>query len=268
MGLVAANHMPDPRCVVTPLDPDRVEELLYKYDLFPTWKHIITRLHEGFDVGIWEHLSSSYIFRKPQIISVRPRLYYFIYIWRAGRRPLLAAIPSGRARTYHWPVLHISSRSDTKTSYGYLQNDSGHVVPVEQLGNHFRQPWYQLRRFPDSVGILRRSISLNLITPCRLHSCNFQHSAAYHLKPIRPDHQHHLCVLWKERVYVDRAVMFGLASSAGVFGRIADMLVAIYHKAGFTALLKWVDDFFVIRLPGQSWTEHEFMEVTGYFGVP
>ena len=110
------------------------------------------------------------------------------------------------------------------------------------------------------------ALILSLPTGCVV--ATFDISAAYRLMPIRPDQQHHLCVLWKEQVYVDCAVMFGLASSAGVFGRIADMLVAIYHKAGFTALLKWVDDFFVIHLPGQSWTEHKFMEVTGYFGVP
>jgi hypothetical protein len=62
--------------------------------------------------------------------------------------------------------------------------------------------------------------------------------------------------------------MFGLASSAGVFGSIGDMLIAIYKKAGYTQVLKWVDDFFIIRLPDQFWTEQEFMDLTGGFGVP
>jgi hypothetical protein len=62
--------------------------------------------------------------------------------------------------------------------------------------------------------------------------------------------------------------MFSLASSAGVFGAIADMLIAIYKAAGFMALLKWVDNFVVIRLTNQTWTEQEFMDLTAYFGVP
>ena len=33
MVLEAAKPTPDPRRVVTPLDPDQVEELLYKYNL-------------------------------------------------------------------------------------------------------------------------------------------------------------------------------------------------------------------------------------------
>jgi hypothetical protein len=62
--------------------------------------------------------------------------------------------------------------------------------------------------------------------------------------------------------------MFGLASSAGMFGSIRDMLIAIYREAGYSHILKWVDNFFVIHLPKQSWTEQEFMDLTGYFGVP
>ena len=69
-------------------------------------------------------------------------------------------------------------------------------------------------------------------------------------------------------VRVDRAVMFGLASSAGVFRCVADMLVDIYVASGFGPLVKWVDDFFVICLPEHSWTEHDFLELTASIGVP
>src|SRR5262249_22458917 len=58
------------------------------------------------------------------------------------------------------------------------------------------------------------------------------------------------------------------ASSAGVFGAIADMLVAIYKRAGFWPIIKWVDDFLVIRLPGQSWSEEDFIALTANLGVP
>jgi hypothetical protein len=44
--------------------------------------------------------------------------------------------------------------------------------------------------------------------------------------------------MWKGLVYVDRAVMFGLASSAGVFGAIADMLVAILQEIRLPELTK------------------------------
>jgi hypothetical protein len=87
----------------------------------------------------------------------------------------------------------------------------------------------------------------------------FDISAAYQLTPIQPDQQQHLCVMWQDLIYAYRAIMFGLSSSAGVFGCIADMLVS-------SALLKWVDNFFVICL--QSWSEQEFMDLTAAIGVP
>lgn len=122
--------------------------------------------------------------------------------------------------------------------------------------------------FPTAWGTFDVTASLILSLPSGCLAATFDISAAYRLTPIRPDQQQHLCVFWNGLIYVDRAVMFGLASSAGVFGSIADMLLAIYKAAGFTAILKWVDDFFVIHLPDQTWTEQEFMDLTGYCGVP
>ena len=74
--------------------------------------------------------------------------------------------------------------------------------------------------------------------------------------------------MWQGQVYVDWAVMFGLSSSTGVFSCIADMLIAIYKAAGFHSILKWVNNFFVVHLPHQHWSEQEFMELTGAFGIP
>jgi hypothetical protein len=122
--------------------------------------------------------------------------------------------------------------------------------------------------FPTAWGTFESTAVLVLSLPPGCMAATFDISAAYRLAPIRPDQQNSLCILWMGKVYVDRAVMFGLTSSAGVFGSIADMLVDIYCKAGFDAIRKWVDDFFVIRFPHQSWTEEEFMELTGSVGVP
>ena len=122
--------------------------------------------------------------------------------------------------------------------------------------------------FPTAWGSFDDTVALILSLPAGCLAATFDISAAYRLTPIRPDQQHHLCIYWEGLVYVDRAVMFGLASSAGVFGAVGDMLIAIYKRAGFTQILKWVDNFFVFRLPDQHWTEQEFMDLSGYFGVP
>ena len=46
------------------------------------------------------------------------------------------------------------------------------------------------------------------------------------------------------------------------------MLVAIYKAAGIHNLLKWVDNFFVVRLVTETWTEHDFTMLTDQIGVP
>lgn len=122
--------------------------------------------------------------------------------------------------------------------------------------------------FPTSWGTFDSTAELILSLPPGCVAATFDISAAYRLTPVHPSQQHALCIFWNGLVYVDRAVMFGLTSSAGVFGAVVDMLVAIYGTANFGLIQKWVDDFLAIRLPHQSWTETEFMDLTGYFGVP
>jgi hypothetical protein len=101
--------------------------------------------------------------------------------------------------------------------------------------------------FPTAWGSFEATSALILSLPTGCVAATFNISAAYRLTPIRPSQQQHLCIFWKGRIYVDRAVMFGLSSSAGVFGAIADMLVALYQAVGFSMILTWVNDFFVIR---------------------
>ncbi len=122
--------------------------------------------------------------------------------------------------------------------------------------------------FPTEWGTFDSVSALLLSLPPGCKAATFDVSAAYRITPVRPPQQNALCVFWKGKVYVDRALCFGLASSAGVFGSIADMLVAIYEAHGFGPIRKWVDDFFVVRLPHHSYTEHDFMSLTGPAGVP
>ncbi|KAF7337759.1 hypothetical protein MSAN_02249700 [Mycena sanguinolenta] len=56
-----AATLPDPRIVITPLDPIKVEEVLCTYNLLDDWSHIVFGLRYGFDVGVREHLSHSII---------------------------------------------------------------------------------------------------------------------------------------------------------------------------------------------------------------
>jgi hypothetical protein len=122
--------------------------------------------------------------------------------------------------------------------------------------------------FPTSWGMFNSTAELIVSLPPSCVAATFHVTAAYHLTPVHPSQQHALCIFWNGLVYINRAVMFGLTSSTGVFGAVANMLVAIYEAANFGLIQKWVDDFLAIWLPQQSWTEKEFMDLTGYFRVP
>lgn len=122
--------------------------------------------------------------------------------------------------------------------------------------------------FPTAWGTFAQTSSAILDLPPGCRAATFDISAAYRITPVRPSQQNALCVLWRGMVYVDRALMFGLASSAGVFGAVADMLVAIYEASGYRVLGKWVDDFFVVQLPHEHWSEEEFIKLTAKLGVP
>ena len=87
--------------------------------------------------------------------------------------------------------------------------------------------------FPTSWGTFDSTAELILSLPPGCVAATFDITAAYRLTPVHPNQQHALCIFWKGLVYVDRAVMFGLTSSTGVFGAVADMLVAIYGAANF-----------------------------------
>lgn len=122
--------------------------------------------------------------------------------------------------------------------------------------------------FPTAWGTFSSTVDLILSLPPGCRAATFDISAAYRITPVRPDQQNFTCIHWKGMVYVDRAACFGLASSAGVFGAVADMLVAIYQASGYRALTKWVDDFFVVAFPSDTWSEDDFVALTGHLGVP
>jgi len=100
--------------------------------------------------------------------------------------------------------------------------------------------------FPTTWGSFESTAELILSLPDSCVTATFDISAAYWITPIHPSQQNVLCVFWEGLVWVDQMIMFGMSSSAGVFGLVANMLVTIYEAAGFGLIRKWVDDFLAI----------------------
>jgi hypothetical protein len=75
----------------------------------------------------------------------------------------------------------------------------------------------------------------------------FDVEAAFRTIPVAPEDRLHTCIQWDNLVHIDGNVCFGLTSSGGIFGRVADAICAIFKFHNIEEFLKWVDDFIFFR---------------------
>lgn len=264
----AAPTSPDPRMVVTPLNPVLVEELLRELGILQQWEHVVDGLRNGFHVGADAPIASTTLHRNHSSSEIDPEFIdSYISQEQAAGRYSRAFSPDeleqiiGPFRTSPLglvPKPH-SDKMRLIQDMSYPRNNPNLPSVNASINSD---------DFPTEWGTFSQTAEMILSLPPGCMAATFDITAAYRITPIRPLQQNALCIFWKGKVYVDRAVMFGLSSSAGVFGSVADMLVAIYRALHFGPMKKWVDDFFVVRLPQQTWTESDFIDVTARLGVP
>ena len=76
--------------------------------------------------------------------------------------------------------------------------------------------------------------------------------AAYRLVPVCPADRACLDMYWKEEVYVDAMLPFGLRSTPKIFNAVADALEWCVAKAGVQVLYHYLDDFIVLGPPASE----------------
>ncbi|OBZ73599.1 hypothetical protein A0H81_06082 [Grifola frondosa] len=281
----------DPRFVTTPLNADKIESLLCDLNILDQWSHIVHGLRYGFDVGAGTSLPHSFTFQNHSSSElVRICLIVSPTLPLSSRMLTRCLSGSHLHRRLHCGgtrsgVLFPGIRARrVRSSYRFFRTSPLGLVPkpgsdklrlVQDMSYPRNDPLVQSVNaginsddFPTAWGTFDEASRLILSLPPGCRAAVFDISSAYRITPVQPGQQHVLCVYWRGKVYIDRAVCFGLSSSAGVFGAIADMLVAIYKASGYGPMCKWVDDFFVICLPDQDWTEDRFIALTAQLGVP
>ena len=73
--------------------------------------------------------------------------------------------------------------------------------------------------------------------------------------PVNPDDQFLLAVEWANRIYIDKALPFGLRLAPKIFSAIADAIQWILQHHGIPNLLHYLDDFiFVSKNPFEAET--------------
>ncbi|KAE8262204.1 hypothetical protein A4X03_0g2633 [Tilletia caries] len=75
--------------------------------------------------------------------------------------------------------------------------------------------------------------------------------SAYRTIPLHPAQWPAAVVQWDGNFYVDKALAFGISSSAGAWGVVGDALADVLRAHGVGPVLKWVDDFLFFRVPRQ-----------------
>lgn len=73
----------------------------------------------------------------------------------------------------------------------------------------------------------------------------FDIESAYRLVPVHPDDRPLLGMKWRDFLYVDTALPFGLRSAPKIFNALADALEWIMRKQGVRCSLHYLDDFIV-----------------------
>ena len=72
---------------------------------------------------------------------------------------------------------------------------------------------------------------------------------AFRLLPVHPADRHMLGMKWRNQVYIDACLPFGLRSAPKLFNVLADLLSWILQNKGVSPLLHYLDDFLTLGPP-------------------
>ena len=74
--------------------------------------------------------------------------------------------------------------------------------------------------------------------------------SAYRLIPVHPCDRPLLGMCWRNCLFVDKALPFGLRSAPNIFNAVADALEWVLKSRGAACVYHYLDDFITLREPG------------------
>ena len=74
--------------------------------------------------------------------------------------------------------------------------------------------------------------------------------SAFRLLPVHPTDRHLLVMKWKQQLYIDTCLPFGLRSAPKLFNILADLLSWILERQGVSPIMHYLDDFLTLAPPG------------------
>ena len=95
--------------------------------------------------------------------------------------------------------------------------------------------------------------------------------SAFRLIPVHPADRHWLAMKWKDKIYIDGCLPFGLRSAPKLFNILADLLAWIAAQEGISGILHYLDDFLIIGPPHSHVCKQNldtFMQLCDNLGIP
>ena len=80
----------------------------------------------------------------------------------------------------------------------------------------------------------------------------FDIQSTYRIIPFHPSDRYLLGMIWKDQLYVDAALPFGLRSAPKFFTTVPDVLRFILQGQGVHRIMHYLDDFLLFGAPGTS----------------
>ena len=94
---------------------------------------------------------------------------------------------------------------------------------------------------------------------------------AYRMVPIHPYDRRFLGIQWKNNVYVDCQLPFGLASAPAIFCALSQALEWILRQRGVGSVLHYIDDFLLLGPPNSPRCAHDLaltLSTCAELGIP
>ena len=95
--------------------------------------------------------------------------------------------------------------------------------------------------------------------------------SAFRLLPVHPADRHLLAMKWRQQLYIDTCLPFGLRSAPKLFNVLADLLTWILEQNGVQPIMHYLDDFLTLGPPDSPICSHNLntiTEVCQKLGVP
>ncbi|CAE6477081.1 unnamed protein product [Rhizoctonia solani] len=263
----------DPCKIVTPLIPDAWHAILLSLDLLDKFPDVPDGLRHGFRFGASRSLSTTSIPPNhksaqdaPDIIDahIAKELSLNRYSGPFDRATLFNLIGHFRSAP-----LGLVSKASSPGQYRMVQDFSySHTKGLNDSVNDE----IDIDEFPCVWGFFDDVVQTLLDLPPASMAATFDVDAAYRRIPIHPDDQPSMVVSWKDSLYLDHCAPFGAASSNGLFARCGDAMLLILAIILSCRVLKWVDDYLIIRpppgYPGGDTTEQHIYNIARPLGWP